>query len=115
MIYFNTDGIPTKDPVNDRFWICQGPMSYMLKENDYSIEIETQAHHLRNLLAKKIFGSLQHYYDLLPSTQIWFSHAGIDSDIKISREQFERLIAKADKRTYHFLYYYDVSALIGSL
>lgn len=87
----------------------------MLKENDYIYHIEMQAFHLKNILAKKVFGSLQLYYEQLPFMPIWLSQAGLDSDIKISREAFEKLVAKADERTCRFLYYYDAVALIGAL
>lgn len=113
--FFNIDGIASNEPVVGKFWITQDPMDYVLKENDTTLDIETQAFHLRNLVAKKVFGSNQTYYRQLPFAPHWLSQAGLDSDIKISREEFEKLIAKADENTCRFLYYYDVISLIGSL
>ncbi|RZJ90516.1 MAG: hypothetical protein EOO20_07890 [Chryseobacterium sp.] len=115
MIFYNTNGLPSDKPKKDKFWITQGPSDFVLKENDLTSDIESQAIYLRNFLAEKVFGSQQRYYEQLPFAPLWLSQAGIDSDIKISREEFEKLIAKADELTCKFLYYYDVSSLIGSL
>jgi len=103
--FFNTNGLPSDKPKEDKFWITQGPSDFVLKENDLTLEIDTQAIYLRNLLAEKIFGSQQRYYDQLPFASSWLSQAGIDSDINISREEFEKLIANADVLTGKFLYY----------
>ncbi len=115
MIFYNTNGLPSDNPKEGKFWITKGPSDFVLKENDLTLDIETQTIHLRNLVVEKVFGSRQRYYAQLPSTPLWFSQAGLDSDIKISKEEFEKLISKADDITCRFLYYYDVSALISTL
>jgi hypothetical protein len=113
--FFNINGIPSKEPVADLFWIMRGPINYVFKEHDLTIDIEMQAFHLRQRVAELIFGSIQRYYDLLPMTPIWLSQAGLDSDIKISREEFEQMVVGAGETECRFLYYYDLIALIGSL
>jgi hypothetical protein len=115
MIFYNINGMPTQTPVEGAFWITKGPIDYVFKENDNTLEIETEAYLLRSQVAVKVFGSLEVYHQNLPFTSIWLSQAGIDSDIKISKEDFEKLAVNADEMTIRFLYYYDVIALIGAL
>ena len=115
MLFLNINGIPTEKPTGEKFWMMGSPMGYSLKEKDYTYDIEEQALYLRNLVAEKIFGSLETYYSLLPISPIWLSTAGIDSDIKVSKEEFEKVTQTANEQQLKFLYYYDVISLIGSL
>jgi len=84
--YLNLNGIATDVPKPDEFWMAESFTSFVLKENDHTHDTEELAFHLRNLVAERVFGSLQAYYDVLPFTPIWLSQAGIDSDIKISKD-----------------------------
>lgn len=113
--FYNLNGIPSSTPVEDGFWIMEGFDKFVLKENDITYDIENTAFHLRNRIAERIFGSLEEYFSSLPYTNLFITQGGIDSDIKLSREDFEKYLRLTDLRERKLIYYHDVVNLIGSL
>ncbi|WP_432327993.1 hypothetical protein ACRQ5D_33850 [Mucilaginibacter sp. P25] len=95
--------------------MCWNGHSFVLSGNDLTNDIETLAFHLREMAAEKIFGSLKEYHDQIPFTPSWITYGGIDSDIKISRDEFDKLIRETDEAENQLLYYHDLVSLIGSM
>ncbi|MBD1432367.1 hypothetical protein H8B06_05985 [Sphingobacterium sp. DN00404] len=119
MKFYNTNGIPTDTPGEDRFYIAElmnGELGF--STGDQSYEIEKICIQLRDYLAKKIFGDIQTYHSYFSTPIFPFaSLAGIDAEIKLSKEDFEILInsIKDKERFFRLLYYFDVENLIGTL
>ena len=42
MIFYNTNGLPSDKPKEDKFWITKGPSDFVLKENDLTSDIENK-------------------------------------------------------------------------
>jgi hypothetical protein len=116
-IFYNTDGIPTNKPKDNKFWIQKFNDQILLKEGDITSDIDYACVRLHDLLATKIFGDKQIYYRMLPSIPMWMVYGGIDSDIKISKEQFEKIVGKGERDEVFnkLLYFYDCRNLISTL
>lgn len=119
MEFYNTDGIPTNEPLTDRFYIEKyhnGELGF--SKNDHSYEIEKICIELRDYLAVKIFGSVADYhaYFTMPIFPFAFQ-AGIDAELRLSRNDFEYLVNNVEdkERLFRLLYYFDVENLIGTL
>lgn len=115
--FYNTDGIPTDKPKENKFWVQKFNDQIFLKEGDITSDIDFTCVRLHDLLAQRIFGDRQKYYNLLPSIPMWLVYGGIDSDIKMSKEDFEKLVAKGEKDEMFnkLLYFYDCRNLISTL
>lgn len=124
MEIYNINGIlenltPEQASEKDGFFVAQnglGDFIYLGGEKVY--EIENLSFELRNLLAIKIFGSLNEYHRILnhPIYPL-VAQAGIDAEIRVSKEDFEDFVDKyIDKETiYRMLYFFDIDNLIGTL
>ena len=116
-MFYSLNGIPI-DKLIDKteFWIIESNNDYIIKENDISSDLDFEFINLRMLIADLIFGSRKKYYDILSFVPQWIPYAGIDSELKISKEHFEKLVAKIDdENTFKLLYYYDIDYLIGTI
>lgn len=116
-LYYNTDGIPSKDPSKEMFWVQESPAGFILKEGDITYEIETRCIRLGDQLATKIFGSLPAYHALLPTIPMAYVYGGIDAEVNVSKEEFEKFINHGPHHPLHnqLLYFYDAENLIGTL
>ncbi|SJN18469.1 hypothetical protein FM120_01055 [Sphingobacterium faecium PCAi_F2.5] len=119
MKFYNTNGIPTDKPINDQFYISElANGELILSSGDQSYEIEKICIQLRDHLAVKLFGDRQTYHSYFTTPIFPFaSLAGIDAEIKISKEDFEKLVSGVEdkERLSRLLYYFDVENLIGTL
>ena len=119
MKFYNTNGVATNMPPEDGFYITElvnGEMSF--STGDQSYEIEKICIQLRDYLAKKIFGDLKTYRDYFITPIFPFaSIAGIDAELRLSKEDFEKLIIGIEdkERLFRLLYYFDVENLISTL
>jgi hypothetical protein len=119
MRYYNINGIPTDTPVQDRFYMTElmgNELSF--SAGDQTLEIEKICIQLRDCLAKKVFGDIKTYHGYFSTPIFPFaSLAGIDAEIRLSREDFETLINGVEdkERLFRLLYYFDVENLIGTL
>lgn len=119
MEFYNIDGIPTSKPLRDSFYIIKhsnGELGF--SENDHTFDIEKICIQLRDILAAKIFGSVREYHTYLTMPIFPFaSQAGIDAELRISKEDFEILVNNIEDkaRLFRLLYYFDVENLIGTL
>lgn len=124
MEIYNINGILenlTTERINEKegFFVTQnklGDFIYLGSEKVY--EIENLCFELRNLIAIKIFGSISEYHHILqhPIYPL-VAQAGIDAEIRVSKEDFEDFINKyEDKETiYRMLYFFDIDNQIGTL
>ena len=116
MIY-NTNGIPTEDPIDGKYWLKQLEYTYILKENDITCEIEAECQKLYDLISVKLFGNIETYYSKLSTIPRWVKEAGLDAEFRISKLEFEQLISQNnDNQEYcKLLYFYDFRNLIASI
>ncbi|OVE54767.1 MULTISPECIES: hypothetical protein [Chryseobacterium] len=119
MKFYNTNGIPTETPLEDSFYITE-LINYELvfSAGDQTYEIEKICIQLRDQLAKKIFGDIRTYHGYFTTPIFPFaSLAGIDAEIRLSKEDFETLVHGIEdkEKLFRLLYYFDVENLISTL
>jgi hypothetical protein len=113
--FYNTNRIATENPT-DSFWVSEWSNHYSIKSNDNTTELDFRLISLSHKVADKLFGSVQSFYGLLPALSTIYSYAGVDSDIKISKSEFESWVkSEKSEETNRLLYYYDFQNLVGSL
>jgi len=115
-MYYNLNGIPSEEPRDNEYWITYFHDRFIMKENDLSYELENSLLRLYGVLQTKLFGSPQKYFKKMYTLEPWIPYAGIDAELKISKNDFEKLLKVSNsKETQKMLYYYDCVNLIGSL
>lgn len=118
-MFYNIDGIPSTIPNNNAFFIVETKTGELLfKEGDLTHKIERACIKLRNLLAKKIFGSMEIYHQFLAAPIYPIaSLAGIDAEVTVSKEEFEKFTKTINDNVSlnKLLYYCDVENLISTL
>lgn len=114
-MYFHADGIPGDVPREGIFWAQQTPDSYTFSNFDHYFPIETAAIRLMDRIGFEIFGSLERYHEAIRCTNPLNSQLGLDSDVRGSKEDFERWVRTVDETERRLLYYYDVIGLIGAV
>lgn len=79
--------------------------------------VEEQCVRIHDELAARIFGSLDHYYALLPTTPLFLSEAGLNSESPLGRDVFEQLLQKFANfpELNRFLYLYDCRMLVSAV
>jgi hypothetical protein len=115
--YYNTNGIPTERPLENSFWVQETAAGFVLKEGDITYDIDAACIRLRDRLAAKIFGHLSTYHALLPTIAIPYFYGGIDAEVNVSKEEFEKFATTVSYHPMHnqLLYFYDVGNLISTL
>lgn len=116
MIY-NLNGIPSSEPPQNKFWIAFNGFDYVLSEKDLTHEIEKKCLELDSKIIAKLFGSLESYYAILPTVSMIYSGGGIDAEVKISKEDFEKLVVslKNDKLSNTLLFFYDFRNVMATV
>lgn len=114
--FYNTNGISSTKPTNDNFWVLEWNGQFSINSNDITGDLDFALIALTDKLQAKLFGSVQEFYNRLITKSTWLSYAGIDAEIKISKVEFERLVnSHKTEEINKFLYYYDVTNIVGSL
>jgi hypothetical protein len=113
--FYNINGIPS-DQSNEGSIVLEWNNTFSITENDNTTELDFKLIGITHRLADRMFGSVQKFYEMLPGISMVFPYAGIDSDIKVSKTDFENWV-KSDKSEmlHKLLYYYDFRNLVGSL
>lgn len=116
-MFYNSNGIPTSDQPAQGFWVQYHMGDFFFKEGDITSDIDIRCVELRYEVANHIFGSTKEYYRLSSMAPMFFPYAGIDAELKISREEFATLVGTIEKEevSNKLLYYYDMTNLIGTL
>lgn len=119
MKYYNLNGLISDKPSSKSFFVTQNLSNdFIFKEGDNLLSIENLCFKLRNELAVKIFEKIETFHYLNSCNIFPFAAlAGIDAEIRISKEEFEKTYSQInDKETLNkLLYYYDVENLIGNI
>jgi hypothetical protein len=119
MEFYNINGIPTNEPLEDSFYIIKqfnGELGF--SKSDHTFDIEAICIRLRDVLATKLFGSIKDYHAYFQMPIFPFaSKAGIDAELRLFKEDFEAVVNKIEdkERLFRLLYYFDVENLIGTL
>lgn len=113
--FYNINGIPSNEPKPGSV-VSEWSNNFWITAYDNTSELDFKLIGITHRLADKMFGSVQRFYEMLPATSMALPYAGIDSDIKVSKTEFENWV-KTDKSelTHKLLYYYDFRNLVGSL
>lgn len=116
-MYYNLDGIITAEEPKEKFWITSVADDFTFKGSHKFTELEKTCINIRSEFATKIFGSLQNYYDLLPSISPALQMGGIDAEVNVSKNDFEKFINSLNNNELinKILYFYDCANLIETL
>lgn len=120
-MYYYSNGITTKELLNDELFYFNTPYSDNRKEywfNNDSIlyQLDSLCVELFDKFLYKIFDNVDQYYDCLDLLPIWVSQAGLNSDFTLSKNTFGELVnkSKVDDLNKH-LYLADCQSMISSL
>jgi hypothetical protein len=115
----NLNGVPTHfgDGVSGDCFLQEPMGSWRSVRGDSLNAVEAICVELHQALARKIFGDLDTYWKLLPTVPPFLSEAGLNSEAKIGRNDFEKmLIAMAGfPELNRFLYLYDCRVLVSAI
>lgn len=111
--YYNINGIPTTSPTNKSV-VYEWNNNFSIKSNDNTGEIDIKLISLTHKVADKLFGGIQNLYSLPLNSA--HSYAGVDAEIKVSKQEFEKWVnSEKSEITHKILFYYDFQNLAGSL
>lgn len=111
--HYNINGISTTNPTSDSV-VYEWSNNFSIKSNDNTGEIDIKLITLTQKVAEKLFGSVQNFYSLPLNTA--HSYAGVDAEIKVSKQEFEKWVnSQKSEQTHKILFYYDFQNLVGSL
>jgi hypothetical protein len=113
------NGVPTRFGDGDASaGFFQEPMgSWRPIADDGLYDVEAECVVLHDELAASIFGSLAHYYSLLPLAPQFLAESGLNSESALTRDQFEQVLVQcaAQPELNRFLYLYDVRSLVTAV
>ena len=114
--FYNSNGIPSLKPKENSFWIINNGFDYIINGNDITGDIDMTCIMLQHEVGNIIFDGIKNLHFEQSRMALWIPYAGIDGDLKITKEQFEYLIDRSPKNENlnKLLYYYDISNLIGT-
>lgn len=113
--YFNINGILTNQ-VADNSVVFEWNNQFSIKNDDITSDLDFKLVNLTYKVADVLFGSVQEMYNILTTKTTMTAYAGINAEIKISKDEFEKwLNTEKSAETHKFLYYYDFQNLVGSL
>jgi len=113
--YYNINGILTDQPT-ERTIVIEWSNQFSINSNDRTSEIDFKLVALTDKIADKIFGSIQNLYAILPFKSTMYSYAGVDAELKISKQEFESWVnSQKSEETHKLLFYYDFQNLVGAL
>lgn len=113
--HYNINGIST-DKETDTSIVFEWSNHFSIKANDNTTEIDFKLISLNHKVADKLFGSVQNLYGILPFIPTAYSYAGVDAEIKVSKQEFEKwVISQNSEEAHKILFYYDFQNLVGSL
>ncbi|HFK5538316.1 TPA: hypothetical protein ACGZ96_003479 [Elizabethkingia anophelis] len=111
--YYNINGILTTDPTDGSI-VYEWNNNFSIISDDNTGEIDIKLITLTHTVADKLFGSIQKLYAL--PLNMAYSYAGVDAEIKVSKEEFEKWVnSEKSEQTHKILFYYDFANLVGSL
>lgn len=115
-LFYNTSGIPLTKTVDGTDLTIHelGLNEFVMSKGDLSIDIEYSCIRLIDACRDKLFERSE--YDRLTLKYPWVAQAGIDADVSWSKDEIlSEVEGNADVLLNKFLYFHDVSNLIGTL
>ena len=113
--HYNINGISTEKRT-DGSVVFDWSNNFSIISNDNTTDIDFKLISLTHKVADKIFGSVQALYNILPFKSTVYSYAGVDAEIKVSKQEFEKWVnSQKSEETHKLLFYYDFQNLVGSL
>lgn len=113
--YYSINGIITDEPT-DNSVVFEWNNNFSIKSKDNTTEIDFKLISLTHKVADILFGSVQNLYGILPFKSTVYSYAGVDAEIKVSKQEFEKWVnSEKSEETHKLLFYYDFQNLVGSL
>lgn len=113
--HYNINGISTDKPT-DISIVYEWSNHFSINAKDNTTEIDFNLISLTYKVVDKLFGSVQNLYSILPFKSTIYSYAGVDAEIKVSKQQFEKWVnSEKSEETHKILFYYDFQNLVGSL
>ncbi|WP_374099026.1 hypothetical protein PGK76_008280 [Riemerella anatipestifer] len=111
--FYNIDGIMSDEKTDKSIVLeCSNQFSIFAKDNTSELDLKLIS--LTHKVAEILFGSVQNLYNL-PLT-IAHSYGGVDAEIKVSKQEFEKWVnSQKSDVTHKILFYYDFQNLVGSL
>lgn len=112
---YNINGISTDEPTDNSI-VFEWLNHFSIKSKDNTTEIDFKLISLTHKVADILFGSVQNLYGILPFKSTAYSFAGVDAEIKVSKQEFEKwVISQKSEEAHKILFYYDFQNLVGSL
>lgn len=113
--HYNINGISTDKPT-DISIVYEWSNYFSINAKDNTTEIDFKLISLTHIVADKLFGSVHNLYSILPFKSTVYSYAGVDAEIKVSKQEFEKWVnSEKSEETHKILFYYDFQNLVGSL
>jgi hypothetical protein len=113
--YYNINGIPTDNPTINSV-VFEWNNNFSITSNDKTTDIDFKLISLTHKVADVVFGSIQNLYNIIPLKLTLFAFAGIDAEIKVSKQEFEKWIDfEKSEETHKLLFFYDFQNLVGAL
>lgn len=113
--HYNINGISTDKPTDNSI-VHEWSNHFSISANDNTTEIDSKLISLTHKVANNLFGSVQQLYSILPFKSTLYSYAGVDAEIKVSKQEFEKWVnSEISEETHEILFYYDFKNLVGSL
>jgi hypothetical protein len=115
MNYYNLNGIKGNEPGAGHV-VSEWSDQFSITDGDNTTEIDFKLIDLTHCVASRLFGTVQNFYAILPGISMVYPYAGVDAEIKVSKNQFEKFVnsVKSDE-SHKVLFYYDLQNLVGSL
>ncbi|MBA4057604.1 MAG: hypothetical protein C0490_23015, partial [Marivirga sp.] len=115
MNYYNLNGIQSPNPATNLI-VTDWQGGFVMNNNDNTPEIDSKLIEIGHRAAAKLFGSIQNFNNLLPTLSMAYPYGGVDAEVKVSKNEFEKWVNSVRSPENHkILFYYDVQNLIGSL
>lgn len=118
-MFLNLNGIPTEKPPKDIgiFFTLDGQGVWRPNKGDLSFDVEAKCVRIHDALIKPIFGNRDAYHAHLFTLPQFIPEAGLNSEARVSRSQFEQLLTHFAQQPYlnNFLYLYDCQKLVAGI
>ena len=118
-IFLTLHGVPRHDPPPEgqQAYVLDPQGAWRPLHGDQLYEIETECVRLHDAFASALFGGIGAYYALLPAIPPFVYEAGLNSELTLSRGEFEQTVASLRDMPYlhQLLYLYDCRKLVSGI
>ncbi|MDO8845283.1 hypothetical protein [Methylicorpusculum sp.] len=117
-VYLSLNGIPTNTPSNpDQIYFIREPQgTWVPFRGNLLHDIERECVQIHDAFAVSIFGDLSLYYEFLKICPPFVYEAGMNSESRLSKGQFEQLLGKLGRKEVNMaLYLFDCRKLVSGI